>query len=378
MNRAPTRIRESGERSWTYSSSGVDTRSQDAAISRFTEGLRSTWGAERGGLLDFGHFANIVRFGDVGVAISTDGVGTKALIAQIMDRYDTIGIDCVAMNVNDVLCVGAEPQSMVDYIAVESLNQSMLDQILEGLIKGARLANVAMVGGETAQLPDAVKGEGPGIGFDLAGTCIGTVGPDRIVSGDRIQPGDSIIGLLSSGIHSNGLTLARRVFGLTTDVSLKDKRDILSTYYAEIDSTLGDELLKPTRIYVREVLEMAKSRVDVRGLAHITTDGFLNLPRLSADVGYRIDRLPEPHPIFGLIESHGSVPDTEMYDVFNMGIGMCVVVSTDHESKAIELCREQGTEAFAIGQVVDDKDRAVEILPRGLAGRRGEGFSRTD
>ena len=357
-----------------YRAAGVDNERKDAALAPVLGLLRETWKARDDVLLDIGHFANVIKVGENGIAISTDNVGTKVLIAQLMGKYDTIGVDCIAVNVNDVLCVGAEPLSMVDYIAVERVNEDMLDQIGLGLADGARTAGISLVGGETAQVPDIVKGEDTGTGFDLSGTCIGQVDPDAIISGSRISPRDSIIGLRSSGIHSNGLTLARRVFGITSDASLAEKRQKLARYYPELGRTLGEELLEPTRIYVSEVMEMLGQGVDVRGLAHISADGFLNLARLSSDVGYVIDNPPEPQPIFDLVQSAGSLPDAEMFYVFNMGTGLCAVVPQEDAGRAVESCRMRGTEASVIGHVTDDPERSVEIVPAKLRGWHGKGF----
>ena len=326
-----------GERRLTYRAAGVDTRKKDAALKRPLERLRETWGTRGNVELEFGHFANVVVLGSIGIAISTDSIGTKALLAQLMEKYDTVGIDCVAINVNDVLCVGAEPQSMVDYIAVHRIDADVMDGIAKGLAEGARLAGITIVGGESAQLPEMIHGEDEGGGFDLAGTCIGTVTPGAAITGSRMLPGDVIVGLRSSGVHSNGLTLtlARQVFGVTRDRSVAERRSILARHHPELGRTLGEELLSPTRIYVAEVLAMLRAGVDVRGLAHITGDGLLNLPRLLADVGYVIDSPPEPQPIFGMIQSLGSVPGPEMYAVFNMGIGLCLIVPEDDAGSAV-------------------------------------------
>ena len=363
-----------GPVSLTYTDAGVNTRLQERALLPFLNRLRGTWANRNNVLLGFGHFANVVNVGGLGLAISTDGVGTKGLIAQLIGKYDTIGIDCVAMNANDVLCVGAEPQSMVDYIAIERISESILDEIAIGLEAGCNEANISLIGGELAQVPDVLAGEGEGDAFDLAGTCIGIVDPAQIISGDRVQPGDAIIGLRSSGIHSNGLTLARRAFQITNEVSRIERKRALDQHFDDLGASLGEELLKPSRIYVREVLRMMQDGVDVRGLAHITTDGLLNLPRLEADVGYTIDSIPEPQPVFHIIQQTGSVQDAEMYEVFNMGIGLCVVVPGSDETVAIASAHAYGTEAFAIGTVTDGPQGEVSLPQLELIGRRGEGF----
>ena len=197
---------------------------------------------------------------------------------------------------------------------------------------------------------------------------------ERIVSGARLSPGDVILGLRSSGIHCNGLTLARMAFGITFDVANEQKRRILNQHIKGIGSRLGDELLTPSRIYVRPVLELLASSVDVRGLAHITSDGFLNLPRLEADVGYFIDELPEPQAIFGEIQQRGHVSDEEMYEVFNMGIGFCVIVPEHEAGEALDIMRRHDLDCSRIGYIVDDPSRAVTLVRPGLRGWRSKGF----
>src|SRR5208283_5285774 len=232
-----------------YREAGVDTDEAELGLSRLVERITRTW-PHRGDFgavqLPIGYFANVIDIGGTGLAISTDGVGTKAIIAQLMQRYDTIGIDCIAMNVNDLICVGARPVSLVDYIAVEHVDAQMLDAIAIGLAEGAEQAGISISGGETAQLEDIVHG------FDLGGTAIGTVPLDKIVTGRHLEPGDQVIGIESSGIHSNGLTLARKVL-------FKRERPLPLDYPLPGSGVpLGEELLRPTLIYVREIMEILK------------------------------------------------------------------------------------------------------------------------
>ena len=235
-----------------------------------------------------GHYASVLRLDDrTGLALSTDTVGTKMVVAERLGRYDTIGIDCVAMNVNDVICVGAEPIAMLDFILTERADPAVCEQLGVGLARGAELAGIEIPGGEIAQVADIVSGH------ELGGTCVGLVDLDAIVTGAAVEPGDPVIGLPSSGLHSNGYTLARRALA---DVPLDDER---------LGRPLGEVLLEPTEIYVRAVLELLRSPVDVRGLVHITGDGLDNLLRLEAEVGYEIDDpLPVP-PVFDLIQELG-------------------------------------------------------------------------
>jgi phosphoribosylformylglycinamidine cyclo-ligase len=267
-----------------------------------------------------------------GLALSTDGVGTKLLVAEQLGRFHTIGIDCVAMNVNDVICVGAEPLAMLDYIAVDRADPDVCEEIGRGLARGAELAGIEIPGGELAQLGEMIRG------FDIVGACFGTVGLDAIIDGSQIRPGDPIIGLPSSGLHSNGYTLARRTLD---GIPLSD---------AQLGRPLGELLLEPTEIYVEPVLALLRSGVDVRGLAHITSGGLGNLLRFPAEVGYEIDDPLPPQPIFGLIRDRGPVSEEEMYEVFNMGCGFCCVVAAGQEEEALELLRGRYPEARRIGQ----------------------------
>jgi phosphoribosylformylglycinamidine cyclo-ligase len=286
-----------------------------------------------------GHYASVIKLDErLGIALSTDGVGTKLLIAEQLGRFDTVGIDCVAMNVNDVICVGAEPLAMLDYIAIERADPEVCEQIGVGLARGAELAGIEIPGGELAQLGDMVRG------FDVAGACFGTVALDAIVDGSAVQPGDPIIGLPSSGIHSNGYTLARSALdGLPLD---EDPR-------GRLGRPLGEVLLEPTEIYVKPVLELLRSAVDVRGLAHITSGGLGNLNRLAAEVGYEIDDPLSVPPIFELIQERGGVPDGEMHEIFNMGCGFCCVVAAEQEATAVELMRRHYPQARRIGRTVE-------------------------
>jgi phosphoribosylformylglycinamidine cyclo-ligase len=343
----------------------VDTLEADQALNGILSHITRTLGFRRGVgsvMLPVGFFANVVNLGNgAGLAISTDGVGTKALIAQALGKYDTIGIDCVAMNANDVLCVGAEPISLVDYIAVKEAEPRALTAIAKGLARGAEIANITISGGEIAQLSEMIHGDERGTAFDLAGTCIGVVPLDRIIVGKTIAPGDIIVGLRSSGVHSNGLTLARRV--------LFDRAGYTpATHLHELGRSIGEELLEPTRIYVREVLAMLRAGIELKGLAHITSDGFLNLCRMHTNVGYEIEYLPAPHPIFEVIQREGNVPDTEMFTAFNMGIGFCIIVAEDDVERVSLIAREHGSIPYRIGRTVADGDRRVTIRPNGLTG----------
>jgi phosphoribosylformylglycinamidine cyclo-ligase len=348
-----------------YAEAGVDASEAHGALAGLVEVLsKIDTGKPSRSALESGHYAAVLRLDDrTGLAFCTDGVGSKVIVAEQAGRYDTVGIDCIAMNVNDVICVGAEPIALVDYIAVEEAQPEMLRQIAVGLRAGAEQAGVEIPGGELAQLPELIKGHPSPNGFDLCASCIGVVALDRIITGATIAPGDAIIGIPSSGVHSNGLTLARNV--------LSDLREAPPELGGR---TVADELLEPTVIYVRAILELLASDVEVRGLAHITGDGFLNLTRLHAPVGYRIDApLPVP-PVFTLIADRGDVDDAELWEVFNMGCGFCVVVPQEHADAAVALLASRHTGTAVIGEITSNPG-LVELPQARLAGRKDEGFS---
>ncbi len=348
----------------TYRASGVDTTLADVSLNTLTNRFRKTWTIPKGQTgrvrLDFGFFANIIEIGNnQGIAMTTDGVGSKVLIAQRMGRYDTIGIDCVAMNVNDLLCVGATPLAMVDYIAVQRLDPGCLHDLAKGFAEGALLAGISIPGGEIAQVRDVIKSEAgkEGEGFDVAGSAIGIVELDKIIIGDHVRAGDAVIGIESNGVHSNGLTLVRKA--LERDVSLYDKP------FPELGGrSLGEELLKPTCIYTREVLPLlnAEHDVDVKALAHLTGDGFLNLSRVPPKVSFVIDALPPPPPVFSIIQQLGGISDPEMFEVFNMGIGFCLVVPERQADTTLRLLAGFGKKAHRIGYVTDRDRDDWEVL----------------
>jgi phosphoribosylformylglycinamidine cyclo-ligase len=264
------------------------------------------------------------------------------------------------MNVNDVICVGARPLALVDYIAVEEEDPDALEAVAKGLREGAERAGVEIPGGEVARLPEIIRGHPSPRGLDLVGACFGTVPLDAVISGDRIEPGHAVLGLPSSGIHSNGLTLARRVL-------LDEARYSLAEAPAELGRTLAEELLEPTAIYVRAVRELLEGDVDVRGLAHITGDGLLNLLRLNPAVGYQIDEPLWVPPIFELVQRAGSISPAEMHETFNMGTGFCCVVSQPDEELALKLLRRHHAGASRIGSVTADAG-SITLPVAGLVG----------
>src|SRR3954469_7666365 len=308
-----------------YARAGVDTDRTGRAIAGLVEVLRTIDpGRPSRSVVGSGHYAAVIALDErTGLALSTDGVGSKVIVAEQLERYDTVGIDCVAMNVNDLVCVGAEPLALLDYIALEDADPEMLRQIALGLKAGAEQAGVEIPGGELAQLPELIRGHPSPRGFDLAASAFGIVRLDSLVTGERVTPGDAVIGLPSSGLHSNGYTLARRAL---PDMPLDDER---------LGRPLGEVVLEPREIYVNPVLELLRSEVAVRGLAHITSGVLGNLLRLRAEVGYEIDAPLAVPPVFRLIAERGSVAEEEMYEVFNMGCGFCCVVAAADEERAV-------------------------------------------
>jgi phosphoribosylformylglycinamidine cyclo-ligase len=348
-----------------YAAAGVDTSRAESAVAALVQVLRTIdTGRPSRAVLGSGHYANVLRIDDrTGIALSTDGVGSKVIVAEALGRFDTVGIDCIAMNVNDVICVGAEPLAVLDYIAVEDADPEMLRAIAVGLKAGAEDAGVEIPGGELAQLPELIRGHPSPHGFDLVGACFGTVALDAIVTGSRIEPGDAIVGLPASGVHSNGLTLARRALP-----DLDERPPELG------GASVGETLLEPTVIYVRAVMDLLRSDVDVRGLAHITSGGLLNLLRLEAEVGYAIDAPLPRLPVFELIAKRAEAEEAELQEVFNMGCGFCVVVPAEQADAAIEIAVARHPGTAQIGQVTENAG-VVELPALGLRGREGAGFA---
>jgi len=315
-----------------YKDAGVDIDKESEFIKRLISQLKF----KRGIAPNLGkHFTGLVEFGDYYIAMNTDGVGTKVLIANEMRKWDTIGIDCIAMNVNDTICIGAEPIAFVDYLAIDHYDMDMAEQIGMGLNEGAKLANVEIIGGETATLPEIING------IDLSGTSIGIVKKGDIINGDEIKKGDLIFGVPSSGVHSNGLTLARKVLNLEDEFE---------------GHRIGEELLKPTRIYVREILSFIKS-CKPHGLAHITGGGLKNILRLKR-MKYVIEEPLKPQKIFELIMDAAKVDYEEMYRTFNMGMGFAIIAPEDCE----EEIRKEIKDAKVVGYVDDGSEVTIPEL----------------
>ncbi|MDQ3573029.1 MAG: phosphoribosylformylglycinamidine cyclo-ligase [Actinomycetota bacterium] len=320
-----------------YSAAGVSQRDADESVAALVAHLARIDTGKPSRVVPLpGHYASVLRIdARTGIAFGTDGVGTKMVVAEMLGRFDTIGIDCIAMNVNDLICVGAEPIALVDFILCRTADPEICGQIGVGLRAGAELAGVEIPGGEIAQVGDIVNG------WELAASAIGLVDLDRIVSGDGIEAGNVLIGLPSSGLHSNGFTLARKALD---GIPLDDER---------LGRPLGDALLEPTTIYVRAVLDLLGSGADVRGLAHITGGGLDNLLRLSDAVGYEITAPPAVPEIFTMIQSEGAISDDEMHEVFNMGLGFVCIVAAGDAEEAVALLSRHHPGVRPIGHVSD-------------------------
>jgi phosphoribosylformylglycinamidine cyclo-ligase len=292
-------------------------------------------------LMPIGHYAGLIDIGHgKALTMHTDGVGTKVLVAQEVGIFDTVGIDCVAMTVNDLICLGSEPVALLDYIALERENEGLVAELGKGLVEGARRASVAIVGGETAILGDLVKGNA-GRGFDLASMGVGIVKPDEVIDGSSIEEGDVVIGVASSGLHSNGYTLARKAL----------RRHSLDERMDEVGSTLGETLLTPTSIYVKPSLEAIR-RCEVHGFAHITGGSFSKLTRLVGGRGLGFDlTLPPPPEIFNLIRHEGNISEREMYRAFNMGVGLCTCLPESEAGRCSRVFKAHGFPSYYIGSV---------------------------
>ena len=317
----------------TYSEAGVDIDASEKATEALIAQIKNVGRKGDGEAIKLDNgFAGLVKLGDGALAMCTDGVGSKLLLAEEMDSIHTVGIDCVAMNTNDLICVGAEPLSFVDYVALDKPDEELMAKLGKGLAEGCKQSNCTLSGGETAILPELVHG------FDIAGTSVGYVKQDEIIDGTKISEGDVLIGLKSSGPHSNGYTLIRKLFNGDKDV--------------------GKQLVEPTRIYVKEIMNLIK-QVEVHGIAHITGGGLDNINRINDNFQYVIDNpLPVPS-VFDWLQQRGDVEDREMYRTFNMGMGMIIVVDKNDAEKSVSLLGEY---AQIVGYVRNGKG----ILHSGL------------
>ncbi len=315
-------------------------------------------------MLPIGYFANVIELNGVGLALCTDGVGSKTIIADLMRKYDTIGIDCVAMNVNDMICVGAKP------LSTGGLHRGLAHRRRDARCDRRR----PVQGGRDGRHLDLGRRNRPaqGCGHRLRSGRDGSRlrDLDKVIDGSAVREGDVVIGVRSNGIHSNGLSLARKAF-------FENQRYPIERRFDELSGPLGEELLRPTDIYVPEALQILREVRGLKALVNITGDGLLNLVRVAADVGFVIDSPIEPHPIFALIQRHAEVDDSEMYEVFNMGLGFCYVVDPADADLTLSILQRHGRSAQRIGHAVADAAKSVRIPGRGLLGRHKR-FSKED
>ncbi|EAA0093938.1 phosphoribosylformylglycinamidine cyclo-ligase [Listeria innocua] len=336
-----------------YSKAGVDVDAGYQVVERIKKHVARTerMGA-MGALGSFGGMFDLssLNLKEPVLVSGTDGVGTKLLLAIEADKHDTIGIDCVAMCVNDILAQGAEPLFFLDYIATGKTDPVKMEQIVKGVADGCEQAGAALIGGETAEMPDMYGADD----YDLAGFTVGAVEKKKLITEGAVKAGDTLIGIPSSGIHSNGYSLVRKIF-------FKDNDFKLNEAFTELDVPLVEELLKPTRIYVKPVLEVLKA-VDVHGITHVTGGGFVeNLPRmLTNDLAVKVELGSWPVlPIFDLMKKYGQLSELEMYEIFNMGIGMVLAVAKEDVEKTLEVLVQNGEAAYVIGEVTTRSDDAI-------------------
>jgi phosphoribosylformylglycinamidine cyclo-ligase len=340
----------------SYKSSGVDIDEANAFVESIKPLIKKT--ARKGVLGNIGNYAGLFRidnekYKNPVLVSATDGVGTKLRVAHLMDIHDTVGIDLVAMNVNDVIVLGAEPLFFLDYIAIGKIDAGRCRSIVDGIAQGCTEAGCALIGGETAEMPGFYKDSE----YDLAGFCVGVVEHDHIVDGSEIKVGDRIIGLASSGLHSNGFSLVRKVL-------FEKSRLSVDSHIDGIEGPLGIELLRPTRIYVKPLLNLIKS-FNIKGIAHITGGGFIdNIPRIMPE---RCKAVLSPGswnvpPIFTIIAEMGGIDDAEMYRVFNMGLGMIVIVSQSDADDVMERARGMGEKAYLVGSIEERTENGKAVV----------------
>jgi phosphoribosylformylglycinamidine cyclo-ligase len=339
----------------SYKSAGVDITAGYESVKLMKSAVESTH--NNSVLGGFGGFGGMYQPDLSGIkepvfVSGTDGVGTKIKLAMLLDRHDTIGIDAVAMTANDIICSGAKPLYFLDYIACGKISPERIAAIVSGVAEGCNKAGCALIGGETAEHPGLMKEDE----YDIAGFCTGVVDKSKIIDRSRVTESDVVIGLASGGVHSNGFSLIRKVFGIT-------RREPLDEFIPALGRTLGEELMLPTEIYVKPLLKLI-SGINVKGISHITGGGFYeNIPRVLPDgLTARINKNTFEIPaVFKHIQEKGNIPERDMFNTFNMGIGMVCIVSAEDANSAVELLESAGAGAFCIGEVVEGDEGVVLI-----------------
>lgn len=339
----------------TYRASGVDIDEGNRAVNLIKDKIKGTY--DKNVIGDLGNFSGLyslkdfINMDEPVLLSSTDGVGTKLKLAQMMDIHNTVGIDLVAMCVNDLICQGAKPLFFLDYIATGKLIPEKIDDIVSGIVEGCKMAECALIGGETAEMP-GMYSEGD---YDLAGFSVGIADKSKIISGQDVNSGDTLIGISSSGIHSNGYSFIRKIF-------LEEYKYELTDYIEELEMTLGEALLTPTKIYVKLVMDLIK-KYELKAIAHITGGGVIeNIPRVIPNgLGIDIEKNSwEKPPIFKMIKKFNAIDEVELHKSFNMGIGLAMVVDSDKAEEIVSYLNESEKQAYIIGKVVDTHE-GVEL-----------------
>ncbi len=337
----------------SYKQAGVDVTAGYQSVELIKKAVKSTY--NQNVVSDLGGFGGLYALNNKEMkepilVSGTDGVGTKLKLAFLMNKHDTIGQDCVAMCVNDIICCGAKPLFFLDYMALGKNIPEVVATIVQGVVDGCKKADCSLIGGETAEMPGMYQiGE-----YDLAGFSVGIVEKEKMIENKAIKIGDQVIGIASSGVHSNGFSLIRKIFNIN--------KENINQYYEELGMSLGEALLTPTKIYVKLILKLIEN-VQVKGISHITGGGFYeNMPRmLKEEVALKIKKDSYPVlPIFKLIQKTGNIPERDMYNTFNMGIGMAVIVKKEEVQKAIKILEQEGEKAYHIGEIVPKKEMRQE------------------
>lgn len=336
-----------------YKDSGVNVQLEENSMKVFLNNINQTHKFNKYTVGENGYFANTIKLNDdISIIVSTDGIGTKTIISEICNKYDTVGIDLIAMIVNDIICLNAKPFTIQNCLSVKLPDENLLEQISIGLLDGAKLANISISGGEIAQINDILKSK-----FDLTGTGIGIVNNDKIIDGKNISRGDIILGIESNGLHSNGYSLVRKVL-------FEERRYRVDNYIEEFQSNLGEELLKPTHIY-SSIMDLNLDPNKVKALINITGDGLLNILRVrNNNVQFIIDNLPEPNPIFKFIQENGNISNKEMFQTFNMGIGFCLIIDERYVNEIKNKIENLGFKTYKIGFVESSNNAKRLILTR--------------
>lgn len=361
----------------TYAESGVDEVTEQSIFRKvMLPWLRDTTTTDRSvnriDGLDSGFFATLVHLNEgPTLALTTDGVGTKLVIGRMLSNYESAGIDCVANNVNDLLCVGATPLVLLDYIATDRVDEVAFEQIAKGLHRGANEAQIAIPGGEIAQVGDMLtRDAGQAPALDLVGSAMGIIAPSAsgnatAIDGAAVRAGDVVLGLPSSGLHSNGFSLVRHALFNVTKSSMDERLE-------ENGRSLAEELLLPTRIYVKAIKSLQSRGIHPHGLVNISGGGLLNLGRLAANVSYVLDAVPIPPAIFEIIKDRGRVSTATMYATFNMGVGFCVVLHPTEIDAAIRVLEELGESPLPLGRVTSEAGKRIHVPELGLIGHEDE------